>query len=150
MPLTEESVPVNNAALVVGGGIAGMTAALALADQGFPVHLVEKTSRLGGTALDLHQTLESVVAQCTPHAPREDGLPDVANLDVDAFVAQTIERVTHHPRITVHLDTHASKVAGHVGKFTSTLTGPQPGEAAGANPPSAPLARAATPRVCCG
>ena len=41
----EETVPVNNAALVVGGGIAGMTAALALADQGFPVHLVEKSGR---------------------------------------------------------------------------------------------------------
>ena len=37
----------NNAALVVGGGIAGMTAALALAEQGFPVHLVEKTERAG-------------------------------------------------------------------------------------------------------
>jgi heterodisulfide reductase subunit A len=148
-PLTEESVPVNNAALVVGGGVAGMTAALAMADQGFPVHLVEKSSRLGGTALDLHQTLESVVAQNTPHAPREDGCqtqPEDGRhaerdeyRDVDAFVAQTIDRVTHHPRITVHLDTHASKVAGHVGNFTSTLTGPQPGVAAGANHPSAPV-----------
>jgi heterodisulfide reductase subunit A len=62
-----------------------------------------------------------------------------ASLDVDAFVAQTIDRVTHHPRITVHLDTHASKVAGHVANFTSTLTGPQPGVATGANHPSSPV-----------
>ena len=48
-PLEEDTVPVNNASLVVGGGIAGMTAALALADQGFPVHLVEDR-RAGGTA----------------------------------------------------------------------------------------------------
>jgi heterodisulfide reductase subunit A len=109
-PLTEESVPVNNAALVVGGGVAGMTAALAMADQGFPVHLVEKSSRLGGTALELHHTLEGQ--------------------DVQAFVAQTIERVTHHPRITVHLETRAAKVSGHVGNFTSTLAGPAAGAAA--------------------
>ena len=48
----------NNAALVVGGGIAGMTAALALAEQGFPVHLVEKTGELGGTARQIHDTLD--------------------------------------------------------------------------------------------
>ena len=126
-PLTEESVPVNNAALVVGGGVAGMTAALALADQGFPVHLVEKSSRLGGTALELHHTLDSQwSASVSPggHAGCE------ANSDIQSFLAETIDRVTHHPRITVHLQTHASKVAGHVGNFTSTLTGVQTGVAA--------------------
>ena len=50
VPLQEATAPVNHAALVVGGGIAGMTAALALAEQGFPVHLVEKGDRLGGTS----------------------------------------------------------------------------------------------------
>ena len=45
-PLQQEMVPVNNAALVIGGGVAGMTAALTLADQGFPVHLVEKDTNL--------------------------------------------------------------------------------------------------------
>jgi heterodisulfide reductase subunit A len=88
-----------------------MTAALALADQGFPVHLVEKSSRLGGTALELHHTL--------------------SGQDIQAFVAETIERVTRHPRITVHLETRASKVTGHLGNFTSTLTGPPAGVAAG-------------------
>ena len=48
----------NNAALVIGGGIAGMTAALALAEQGFPVHLVEKSDGLGGTARQIHNTLD--------------------------------------------------------------------------------------------
>ncbi|MGD0900379.1 MAG: 2Fe-2S iron-sulfur cluster-binding protein, partial [Thermoguttaceae bacterium] len=105
MPLVEESVPVNNAALVVGGGIAGMTAALAMADQGFPVHLVEKSRELGGTARQLHATLDGQ--------------------DVQTFLARTIERVTAHPRITVHLDARAAKVEGHVGNFTSSLCGPQ-------------------------
>jgi heterodisulfide reductase subunit A len=101
MPLTEGTVPVNNAGLVVGGGIAGMTAALALADQGFPVHLVEKSAELGGTARQLHETLDGE--------------------DVQAFLARTIERVNSHPRIKVYLNARAAKVEGHVGSFTSTL-----------------------------
>ena len=71
VPLQEATAPVNNAALVVGGGIAGMTAALALAEQGFPVHLVEKSDRLGGTIRQIHRTLDG-------H-------------DVQALLAETIE-----------------------------------------------------------
>ena len=76
VPLQEATAPVNNAALVVGGGIAGMTAALALAEQGFPVHLVEKSDRLGGTICQIHRTLDG--------------------RDVQALLAETIER-THDP-----------------------------------------------------
>jgi heterodisulfide reductase subunit A len=47
-PLKVSEVPVNNAALIIGGGAAGMTAALVLANQGFPVHLVEREAKLGG------------------------------------------------------------------------------------------------------
>ena len=100
-PLDEDSVAVNNGALVVGGGIAGMTAALALADQGFPVHLVEKTGELGGTVRQLHHTLDGQ--------------------DVQAFLAETIERVRRHKRISVYLAAHVTKVGGHVGGFTSAL-----------------------------
>ncbi|HOX38307.1 MAG TPA: FAD-dependent oxidoreductase [Candidatus Brocadiia bacterium] len=100
-PLREETVPVRNAALVVGGGLAGMTAALALADQGFPVHLVEKSGELGGTARSIYRTLDGQ--------------------DVQAFLAETIQRVTGNPRITVHRETKVVKVAGHVGEFSSTL-----------------------------
>jgi heterodisulfide reductase subunit A len=101
MPLDEETAPVNNAALVIGGGVAGMTAALALAEQGFPVHLVEKSPELGGTARRLYHTLDGQ--------------------DVQAFLAQTIERITSHPRISVYLGGHVQKVEGHVGNFHSTL-----------------------------
>ena len=101
MPLQEASVPVNHAALVVGGGIAGMTAALALAEQGFPVHLIEKTGELGGTVRQLHETLDGE--------------------DMRTFLGRTIERVEEHPKITVHLDTRVAKVEGHVGGFTSSL-----------------------------
>lgn len=101
MPLQQEMVPVNNAALVVGGGVAGMTAALALADQGFPVHLVEKSEELGGTARQLHHTLDG--------------------RDVQAFLTETIDRVANNPRITVHLRSRAAKVEGHIGNFRSTV-----------------------------
>ena len=99
-PLQQEMVPVNNAALIIGGGVAGMTAALALAGQGFPVHLVEKDAQLGGTARQLHHTLDG--------------------RDIQAFLADTINRVTNHPRITVYLGSHAGKVEGHIGNFRSS------------------------------
>jgi heterodisulfide reductase subunit A-like polyferredoxin len=101
LPLHEETVPVKNAALVIGGGVAGMTAALALADQAFFVHLVEADEQLGGTARRLHKTLDGD--------------------DLDAFLAATVDRVSSHPRVTVHLGSRVSKVDGHVGDFTSTV-----------------------------
>ncbi len=108
-PLDEDTVPVCGGALVLGGGIAGMTTALGLADQGFPVHLVEATTTLGGTALRIATTLEGG--------------------DVRAFVAESIRRVTENPLITVHLGTHAKRIAGHLGAFCSTLYGPSGSEA---------------------
>ncbi|MGD0949217.1 MAG: FAD-dependent oxidoreductase [Candidatus Binatia bacterium] len=101
VPLVDETAPVRGGALVVGGGVAGMTAALAMADQGFPVHLVEKQRALGGTAREIHTTLDGQ--------------------DVGAFLDQTIARVTDNPRITVHLGSRVAKVDGHVGSFTSRL-----------------------------
>jgi heterodisulfide reductase subunit A len=102
VPLKDETAPVNNAALIVGGGIAGMTAALALADQGFPVHLVEKSDALGGTTRRIHRALDGA--------------------DVQAFLDKTIEKVTSHPLITVHLNAKASEVEGHIGTFSSKIT----------------------------
>ncbi len=101
VPLQEAGAPVNNAALVVGGGIAGMTAALALAEQGFPVHLVEKGDCLGGTIRQIHHTLDG--------------------RSVQTLLAETIERTRNHPRITVHLQSRVAKVSGHVGEFTSQI-----------------------------
>jgi heterodisulfide reductase subunit A2 len=100
-PLKEETVPVKGVALVIGGGIGGMTAAIAIADAGYPVHLVEKTNKLGGVARDVHRTLDGG--------------------NVDAFVSQTIDRLTSHPKITVHMKSTVVKVDGHVGDFTSQI-----------------------------
>jgi heterodisulfide reductase subunit A-like polyferredoxin len=61
--LTEKRIPVNKTALVIGGGVAGMNAALGLSRQGFPVVLVEKEAQLGGLARRLHHTLEGADVQ---------------------------------------------------------------------------------------
>jgi heterodisulfide reductase subunit A-like polyferredoxin len=57
-PLKGKVIPVNKRALVLGGGIAGMNAALDLAKQGFESTIVEKESQLGGMARKLHHTIE--------------------------------------------------------------------------------------------
>ncbi|HOV75808.1 MAG TPA: NAD(P)-binding protein [Candidatus Hydrogenedentes bacterium] len=101
VPLKDETAPVEKAALIVGGGIAGMTAALAIASQGFSVHLVEKSDTLGGTARRIYRTLDGS--------------------DVQAFLDTTIEKVNADNRITVHLNAKASKVEGHIGAFSSTI-----------------------------
>ena len=103
VPLKDAKVPVKGAALVIGGGVAGMSASLAMADQGFPVHLVEKSEHLGGTALEIHRTLDGA--------------------DVQAFVRDLAAQVSGHPRISLHLNTRVSKVNGHIGDFSSTLLG---------------------------
>jgi len=100
-PLQEETIAVRPGAVVVGGGLAGLTAALSLAEQGFRVHVVEKSDRLGGTLNDIH-TLQ------------EGG-------DVQRFLRRLIERAANEPRVTIHLQTTMSRVSGFVGNFTSEL-----------------------------
>lgn len=104
-PLTEETYEIVNSALVIGGGLAGMTAALTIAEQGFQVHLVEKTERLGGFALNLTETLEG-------HSP-----PKLARLLED--------RVRSHDRITLYLNSELSEHSGYIGAFKGMVTNEQ-------------------------
>jgi heterodisulfide reductase subunit A len=101
-PLKSETVGVTPACLIIGGGVAGMTAALSLADQGFAVHLVEKERELGGLARGVRYTLEGG--------------------DVRAFLAGRVAAVQAHPRITVHTGAEVVKTDGFVGNFVTTLT----------------------------
>ena len=64
-PLHAQTLPVTQTALVVGGGVAGMTAALALADQGFDTFLVEKSPRLGGIARASNGTSRATASPTT-------------------------------------------------------------------------------------
>jgi heterodisulfide reductase subunit A len=100
-PLQEFDLPVNKTGLVVGGGLAGMTSALALANQGFEVHLVEKETELGGMARRIHSTLEG--------------------LDVRAYLRDLIRKVYRHPLIHVLHDSTITDVSGYVGNFTTTV-----------------------------
>ncbi|HEY5529358.1 MAG TPA: FAD-dependent oxidoreductase, partial [Thermoleophilia bacterium] len=94
-------LPVTASALILGGGLAGMTAALGIADQGFDVHLVEKEPALGGLLRDIHSTLEGA--------------------DVDAYLRQLVDKVQAHPGIEVYRNTTAASISGHVGNFKSVL-----------------------------
>ena len=101
-PLKEIELPVNKNALVVGGGLSGMTCALAIANQGHEVHLVEKDRDLGGTARRIHYTLDG--------------------LDVQAYVRELIGKVYKHPLIHVYTDAVITDAAGYVGNFTTKVT----------------------------
>jgi len=100
-PLQEFDLPVNKAALVVGGGIAGMTCALSIANQGHEVYLVEKDKELGGIAQRIHTTLEG--------------------MDVQAHLNDLIRAVYSNPLIHVSHDATISDVSGYVGNFITTV-----------------------------
>jgi heterodisulfide reductase subunit A len=103
-PLSEFELPVDKRGMVVGGGIAGMTAALSLADQGFEVYLVEKEKELGGIARRLHYTIDG--------------------LDVQAYLKDIISKVYKHPLIHKYIDATITEASGYVGNFiTKVKTG---------------------------
>lgn len=100
-PLQEFDLPVNKAALVVGGGLAGMTCALSIANQGHEIHLVEKDPDLGGMARRIHYTLEG--------------------LDVQAYLRDLIRKVYQHPLIHVYTDAIITEATGYVGNFVTKV-----------------------------
>jgi len=101
-PIPELTVNVNKSGLVIGGGIAGMTAALGLADQGFDAVIVEKSSELGGAAKDITRTWKGT---------------DVANALEDL-----IGKVKSHPSVRVMLDAEIAEASGFVGNFDTTIS----------------------------
>jgi heterodisulfide reductase subunit A-like polyferredoxin len=109
-PQHKVDVPVQNAALVVGGGAAGMSAALSLAEQGFPVHLVEKQAELGGNLRFVHTTF-----------PGEASGLNVGARSPANVLRELVERVHNNRRIRVHLQTEVVANQGFLGNFTSTL-----------------------------
>jgi heterodisulfide reductase subunit A len=100
-PIRTEAIGVTGAALVIGGGLAGMTAALSLAEQGFQVHIVERQQQLGGLAAKVYRALDGS--------------------EVQAFVYERIIAVHAHPKITIHQAAEVAKTEGFVGNFRTTL-----------------------------
>ena len=102
-PLHTVPVSVEHSALVIGGGPAGMTTALTLAEQGFPVHLVEREEALGGNLRHVFYTADGTA-------------------DPRAFLEASVRQVEQHPLIDVHLGTELVDTSGFVGNFNSSLS----------------------------
>jgi heterodisulfide reductase subunit A-like polyferredoxin len=101
-PLTDMSVAVIQRGLVIGGGLAGITAALSLASQGFECCLVEKEAELGGYLRHIHTTIDG--------------------LDVQQYLSHLLNRVEEEPRITVYTGAQVADFSGHVGKFITHIS----------------------------
>jgi heterodisulfide reductase subunit A len=100
-PLQEIDLPVNPAALVVGGGIAGMTCALSIANQGHEVYLLEKDTDLGGMAKRIHYTIDE--------------------MDVQTYLRDLVQKVYQHPLLHVYTDACITESTGYVGNFVTKV-----------------------------
>jgi heterodisulfide reductase subunit A len=101
-PLEPYRVHINPATLVVGGGIAGITAALELADAGFPVHLVEREPSIGGHMAQFDKTFPTLDCAACILTPR-------------------MNEAGTHPNITLHSWSEVADLKGYVGNFTATI-----------------------------
>jgi len=101
-PGIELRIPVGKECLIIGGGIAGMTSALALGDLGFKVLLIEKSSRLGGLLNKLYKI-----------APSDSTATEI--------IEPKIKRILQHGNINVMLNTEVAEIKGYVGNFTVKL-----------------------------
>jgi len=100
-PLKEAELEINQAAMVVGGGIAGMAAARSLARQGYETHIIEKDIQLGGQARNIFRTASG------------DSVPQK--------LAELITEIQKNKKIHIHLQTEIKQVDGFVGNFETTL-----------------------------
>ncbi len=100
-PLPEQTVPVTPQALIIGGGIAGLTAAESLADQGFQCYLVEKSDKLGGHAAKMQDTIKG------ENTPR--------------MIQDLAKRVEKNKKIEVFTGSELAAVNGFVGNFSSVV-----------------------------
>jgi heterodisulfide reductase subunit A len=97
-PLEERDAGVTPAALVIGGGAAGLQATLDIADAGYQAYLVEKETHLGGHVLEFPRTFPTLE-------------------DVQALLSALVERVQTHPSIQVLTSSRVAAVDGFIGNF---------------------------------
>ncbi|HOV85911.1 MAG TPA: FAD-dependent oxidoreductase [Syntrophobacteraceae bacterium] len=108
-PLEERPLSIKRRGLVIGGGVAGLNAALCLARQGFEVVLIEREKTLGGMARQIAQTIEG--------------------WDVQEYLDHLVAEVQHHEKIQVLTETLVVGFGGYKGNFTTeVLVGPGPYE----------------------
>jgi heterodisulfide reductase subunit A len=101
-PLAESTMAVNQAALVIGGGVAGMVAAKNMSDQGYQTFLLEKSDVLGGQARNLHETWRGE--------------------DIQEYLKGLTDAVESDPAIDIFLNSRITQVDGFVGNFKTTVT----------------------------
>jgi len=102
-PLHQVSLDIKRSVLVVGGGVAGMEAALGAAGQGVDVHLVEKTGKLGGIARDLNATWKGEKIQ--------------------DYLEELTARTHASDLINLYLDSEVESFTGSMGNFVTTIKG---------------------------
>jgi heterodisulfide reductase subunit A len=100
-PLPKVKLPVTKAGLVIGGGLAGMTAALALAGEGFDTFLIERERELGGNARTIAKTIEGG--------------------DVAGRLKELETKLRQHPRVSVLTGARIKAIDGFVGNFQTTV-----------------------------
>ena len=104
-PLKERKISINRRALVIGGGVAGLNAALGLADQDFEVVVVEKEPQLGGLSRQLTTIIEGE--------------------DIQRYLLELVEKVTNHDKIQVLAESLIVGFTGFKGNFTTeVMVGP--------------------------
>jgi heterodisulfide reductase subunit A len=103
-PLEEREVGVTPAALVIGGGIAGIAAALDIANAGFKVYLVEKEPIIGGRVAQLNRTFPTLESCQELLGPR-------------------IRAVAEHPNVVLLTSSEVAEVEGYIGNFQVTVQG---------------------------
>jgi len=101
-PGLETTIPVKPESLVIGGGLAGMTSAIALANMGFNVTIIEKESELGGMVRKLHRLY-----------PTDE--------DAEKAIKTQINQIQETEKISVYTNALLSNISGYIGNFTITL-----------------------------
>ncbi|TXT58556.1 MAG: Heterodisulfide reductase [Promethearchaeota archaeon] len=101
-PQSEDSLKVEPSALIIGGGISGITAALNIADQGFKVYLIEKEEKLGGLVNELYQLF-----------PTEE--------NAEKYIKEQIKKVESHKNINIHLKSNITDIRGYIGNYDVSI-----------------------------
>lgn len=100
-PLERLTFDLTKRGLVIGGGLAGMTAALGLARQGYETILVERENELGGNLTHIHYTL--------------------AGEDVQKLLKSLREQINDEPKITVHMNSEITEITGFIGNYKTKI-----------------------------
>ncbi len=100
-PIPKTTIDIEQSALVIGGGTAGMTTALSLADQGYETVLIEREDKLGGKLNEIRYNFEDT--------------------DLQRMLSDMQERITEHDSIELRLNTVIEEISGHVGNYEVKL-----------------------------